>query len=343
VCTLNDFCSGGFCTGDPNPCSDGDPCTIDQCDNFSGCFNTFSVGELCDDGNPCTAFDVCLDQDPGGQGCYGFEETDCSDGDECTDNTCDGAGGCNPPTPTVCDDGSACTSDTCDSGTGCVYTDISGSCNDNNACTSDTCDDATGCVYTDISGSCDDGDPCTADSCDSGSGCVYTPIAGCGCTSTDNPKNLAYWKRLCNRGPSGGDAITAADASCVASQGTTFATVDEVKDICDALNGQTGISNTCSAGNAQLMALALNICHERVCDGTAIDSNNTDATTVGEAYDDADAALSAPTGNGCFYSKKILAEINGGQALVNFSASSLKLDTTKPVVEGRTTTLNTNR
>jgi hypothetical protein len=159
---------------------------------------------------------------------------------------------------------------------------------------------------------------------------VYDPIPNCGnvCTSTDNPKNLAYWKRLCNRGPQGGDAITPADAACVASQGSVFSSVDEVKDICEALNSNSGISNTCSAANAQLMALALNVCHERVCDGTAIDSNNTDATTVGEAYDDADAALSSPTGQGCFTAKKYLSEINGGQALSNFAASATETEVT---------------
>jgi hypothetical protein len=121
----------------------------------------------------------------------------------------------------------------------------------------------------------------------------------------------------------------------VASQGNLFSSVDEVKDICEALNGDTGISNTCSSANAQLMALALNICHQRVCDSTAISSNNTDATTVGAAYDEADAALSAPTGNGCFYSKKFLQEINGGSALVNFAASTTETDgaflTTRPI------------
>ena len=171
------------------------------------------------------------------RGCYGQNPTNCDDGDACTSDPCDGAGGCLPHDPIVCDDGSACTTDTCDSGTGCVYTDII--CDDGLDCTTDTCDDATGCVYTGVI--CDDGDPCTADSCVEGSGCVYEPIPGCGCTSTDNPKNLAYWKRLCNRGLSGGDAITNADAACVASQGDVFASVDEVKDICDALNSQTGI------------------------------------------------------------------------------------------------------
>jgi uncharacterized repeat protein (TIGR01451 family) len=47
-CTVGDVCSGGSCTGAPNPCNDADPCTIDQCDETSGCFSSFSEGEICD-------------------------------------------------------------------------------------------------------------------------------------------------------------------------------------------------------------------------------------------------------------------------------------------------------
>ena len=112
-----------------------------------------------------------------------------------------------------------------------------------------------------------------------------------------------------------------ADAACVASQGDTFASVDEVKDICDTLNGDVGISNTCSSGNAQLMALALNVCHQRVCDSTAIDSQYSDNTSVGESYDEADALLSNPTGSGCKHAKDLASEINGGRA-VNLGLSS---------------------
>ena len=152
----------------------------------------------------------------------------------------------------------------------------------------------TGCVYTPIV--CDDGDVCTADSCSDGA-CVYDPIEGCGsvCTSTDNPKNLAYWKKQCNpHGQGGGDPITLADVACVASQGDLFASADEVKDVCDVLAGDVGISNSCTRTNAQLMALALNICHQRVCDSTSIDSNYSDNTTVGESYDEADDLLERP-------------------------------------------------
>ncbi|HET9301075.1 MAG TPA: hypothetical protein VFO11_14085, partial [Candidatus Polarisedimenticolaceae bacterium] len=71
ACTTGDHCQAGSCqpTGQID-CSDSDPCTLDQCDEATGCFNTFSEGEVCDDGNPCTQVDICL-ADPGG--CVGLE------------------------------------------------------------------------------------------------------------------------------------------------------------------------------------------------------------------------------------------------------------------------------
>jgi uncharacterized repeat protein (TIGR01451 family) len=71
ACTVGDHCVAGSCQPTaPLDCSDSDPCTLDQCDEATGCFNTFSEGEICDDGNPCTQVDICL-SDPGG--CVGLE------------------------------------------------------------------------------------------------------------------------------------------------------------------------------------------------------------------------------------------------------------------------------
>ena len=71
ACTVGDHCVAGSCqpTGQVD-CSDNDPCTLDQCDEGTGCFNTFSEGETCDDGDPCTQVDICL-ADPGG--CVGLK------------------------------------------------------------------------------------------------------------------------------------------------------------------------------------------------------------------------------------------------------------------------------
>ncbi len=44
-------------------CDDGDPCTLDACDNVNGSgkcsHNKAADGATCDDGNPCTSGDVC--------------------------------------------------------------------------------------------------------------------------------------------------------------------------------------------------------------------------------------------------------------------------------------------
>jgi uncharacterized repeat protein (TIGR01451 family) len=71
ACTVGDHCEGTTCVATaPNDCNDSDPCTLDSCEEPSGCINSFSEGELCDDGDPCTSIDICL-ADPGG--CVGFK------------------------------------------------------------------------------------------------------------------------------------------------------------------------------------------------------------------------------------------------------------------------------
>jgi hypothetical protein len=88
-------------------------------------------------------------------------DSDCDDGDVCTDDRCvDGA--CvyswnNDP----CDDGDACTKcDKCSNGS-CTGSPVT--CNDHNPCTDDTCDSELGCQYVNNTKPCDDGDACTVD------------------------------------------------------------------------------------------------------------------------------------------------------------------------------------
>lgn len=52
LCTFNDTCSGGLCTGDPKNCDDNQLCTTDTCDPKTGmCLHTFN--EM-----PCTCIRV---------------------------------------------------------------------------------------------------------------------------------------------------------------------------------------------------------------------------------------------------------------------------------------------
>ena len=166
----------------------------------------------CDDGNPCTENDFCLDGE-----CRGALAS-CDDGDPCTDDSCQAEAGCvHEPNAAPCDDGNPCTSmDTCaagacqgqpvsglacDDGDPCTLADscqqgVCGGkrnlCNDLNPCTEDACDptDAaaepgTFCVHKPLAGSCDDVNPCTKeDTCKEGV-CAGTPTPGMGCSDGD--------------------------------------------------------------------------------------------------------------------------------------------------------------
>jgi hypothetical protein len=61
ACTLVDVCKGGVCTGSIAPvCKDENPCTDDKCDAALGCIFPPNTA-ACDDADPCTGGDKCLD------------------------------------------------------------------------------------------------------------------------------------------------------------------------------------------------------------------------------------------------------------------------------------------
>jgi len=158
---------------------------------------------------------------------------------------------------------------------------------------------------------CDDGDPCTADSCHPATGCVFDEIGA----PEPNPRTTGYWKRLC-QGPHSGDELADVDAACVAAQGATFAGAATVADLCAVLL-QGGQGGTCEHTEIDLLSLALNTCHVRVCGANAIQSQYGSNATVGESYEEADGILSDPDRNpqSCLGAKGLLEEINTGRAL----------------------------
>jgi len=228
TCTGGDVCSGGTCIGVPaacddgvactldscdskvgcvhvgssTACNDGNPCTVDSCDLIAGCLTTPALGQPCDDGNACTAGDVCgvVAAKPA---CTGPNPVVCNDSNPCTSDGCDAKAGCafkpadgqpcndnnlctGPDTcksaacggPTLpCTDGNPCTIDTCTPAGGCTSTSGSGGCDDGNACTTGDM-----CVAGQCLGAgklnCDDANPCTADSCDPSKGCLHANVAG---------------------------------------------------------------------------------------------------------------------------------------------------------------------
>ncbi|MCB0761407.1 MAG: hypothetical protein KDC12_07800 [Flavobacteriales bacterium] len=199
----------GQCQYVPKDCYDGDPCTVDYCDangicqhdphyldllvppaspgpcwtylgavvfqngSYSAGLSTLANGAQ---GNPDNSVSYI-----GGSNSdlteglctievwHVFGPKNCSDGDPCTIDSCDGATGNCIHTQINCDDGDPCTIDSCVNGT-CVHTPMN--CDDGNPCTIDICVNGQ-CVHIPIN--CDDGDPCTIDSCVNGT-CVHTPI-----------------------------------------------------------------------------------------------------------------------------------------------------------------------
>ncbi len=145
ACTVNDVCSASKCqAGAFIKCSDGNLCTDDSCNPATGlCVYTVNA-EPCNDGNPCTVPDTCKSG-----GCYGTAKL-CTDGNVCTNDSCDGlTGNCGFANNTsTCLDKNPCTTSEVCSGGLCVTKALI--CNDNNACTKDSCNTLTGCTYSPV-------------------------------------------------------------------------------------------------------------------------------------------------------------------------------------------------
>ncbi|HYB97891.1 MAG TPA: hypothetical protein VEC57_02040 [Candidatus Limnocylindrales bacterium] len=187
-------------------------------------------GETCDDGNTapndaCTAdcqLAGCVAQTVGGYPANPL----CSDGSECTVDTCD-VQNATCTHVTDCSDEVSCTVDTCQ-GTVCVHTPNNGSCSDGNFCDgTEVCDLESGCVEG-TAPNCNDSIACTTDACSMQLGaCTNTPVHAM-CADTT----------FCN-----GDELCSATLGCIPAQPATrncsdgFActtdTCNETSDSCD--------------------------------------------------------------------------------------------------------------
>ena len=205
ACTKGDGCSTqGVCvSGPPRNCDDDNSCTVDSCDNKSGCVHVINNTAQCNDGSICTQGDACV------KGvCTGSSALVCDDNNACTANGCDKVNGCVFPPVSgspKCTDGGVCATDTVCSGGACVG-QVKG-CNDGNPCTDDSCDAKNGCINKPndknqcddddtctaddlckngkclgkLTAPCDDGNACTKDSCNVANGCTHTPMTGTVC------------------------------------------------------------------------------------------------------------------------------------------------------------------
>ena len=177
-----------------------------------------------------------------------FDDTQCADGNPCTNDTCDPISKecvyTNSTGP--CDDGNACTTgDVCTAGA-CQGSpvNVSSFCTDNNPCTTDYCDTTTGCQHTSNTSACDDGNKCTTgDKCTNGS-----------CTPT-GPTN-------CNDGN-----VCTEDTQCIPSSGCVNA---PKAGSCDDGNictvGDSCSGGTCAAGTGSKNCDDGNDCTVDSCD-----------------------------------------------------------------------------
>ncbi len=214
--------------------TDAGQLTIDDC----GC----TLDSECADGNPCTD-DVCDEV----LGCINPNNSDsCDDGDACTTVDACSGGTCVGSSPLVCDDTNLCTDDSCDPGSGCVFTDNTDSCDDGDACTTvDQCD--TGACVGSSPLVCDDTNPCTDDSCDSGSGCVFTNNSdscddGNACTTVDQCESGAC---VGSDPPICDDTNPCTDDSCDSGSGCVF---DNNTNFCDDGDACTTVDQ-CDSGS----------------------------------------------------------------------------------------------
>ncbi|MBN1944977.1 MAG: hypothetical protein JW797_04835 [Bradymonadales bacterium] len=114
LCTTNDHCVDGACTGAAITCDDLNPCTADTCDPLRGCVYTNQNGIPCETGNLCTN-DTCQNG-----ACTTGSPVACYPTDPyCTRASCNPSVGCvlERLTGNPCDDDDVCTvQDTCSNG-----------------------------------------------------------------------------------------------------------------------------------------------------------------------------------------------------------------------------------
>ena len=196
-CTAVDACQAGVCSPGPAlDCDDGNACSEESCDPALGCAWTALEDGACDDGDPCTAGDGCVEGLCQGERraiCACDGDADCAVHDDedrcngvlrCTDGFC----AVDRRAVVVCADAAAdcggldcaCARTLCDSATGdCAFEPLPDGlfCGDDDACTlAEAC--AEGQCEPGATLPCDDRNPCTADRCDAALGCVHEPTDG---------------------------------------------------------------------------------------------------------------------------------------------------------------------
>ena len=235
VCTDGDYCKDGKCLSKFTlSCDDGNTCTADLCDDVEGCTHELLVnGDKCDDGDPCTIGNTCLDGF-----CKAGGPLDCDDNNSCTDNQCISGKGCKfaPNDQNKCDDSNFCTvNDLCKNGE-CLGK-LTNPCDDGNACTKDSCTAGQACAHENTTGGvCEDGDACTLkDLCNAGQ-CV----AGSGKECVDSQQCTVD---ACNAATGKCDFQPLSDGDC------DDGNLCSLNDKCELGKCKAGIPPPCGDGN----------------------------------------------------------------------------------------------
>ncbi|MCH7703989.1 MAG: hypothetical protein IIB61_02665 [Planctomycetes bacterium] len=313
-------------TPDPNATSpDGDePTGAPQPNDITdaGCEDVTSAAD-CDDGDPCSANDVCDVGRCSGTpvvGCVACGvSSDCDDADPCTDNVCTDAGICAHPANTAeCDDGDPCSeNDVCTDGTcggtdvvGCVVCEDDADCDDGDGCTDDACGASNVCEHSFNEAVCDDGLPCTeGDTCVDGE-CNGVAVADCeGCTDdadcddanpctddTCDDSGVCVHENNsspCDDGSPCTDADVCADGECAGAPNSDCEGCVVDAD-CDDANPCTAdacqgdecvfVANTASCDDGDACTTD-DTCSAGVCAGAAVDCSGLDGTCTAGACD----------------------------------------------------------
>ncbi|MGB0714419.1 MAG: hypothetical protein ACPGXK_00980 [Phycisphaerae bacterium] len=290
-CT-DDSCNEDFesCVHTPNNslCDDDDPCTLDQCDQSNGCFYE---EQDCSDFNECTD-DECVD----GECMYVNNTAPCNDNDPCTIDDICGNGSCNGA-PVVCPG-----NQTCDPADGvCKECITDQDCDDGNPCTNDTCDN-NACVSTNNMDACDDGDNCTENDICAGGACAGTDVvcnAGEVCDPADGVCKECLGDGDCN------DDNLCTDDTC--ESGTCVFTNNT--EVCDDADNCTE-NDVCAGGSCAGTDIVCNpgatcdpadgICKECVVDEDCTDGNVcTDDACVDNACVFTDNSDACDDGDNC--------------------------------------------
>ena len=223
TCTHN-LLDGSPCNADNTECTGNDACNGGVCKP--------GAAKTCSDGNPCTD-DSC---DPK-LGCtFTNNSAGCDDGKICTTNDYCAGGVCNPGKSNNCDDGNSCTDQACDPKTGnCNTTFNALNCDDGNACSSgDLCKD--GVCKAGLPVDCTDTDACTLDSCDLANGCTHTVSTGV----CDDGDACSYGETCTSGACGGGQNLNCDDKNACTA------------DSCDKVTGckHTPQNGGCDDGNA---------------------------------------------------------------------------------------------